>query len=492
MSALLLNRAELSVDYAVITLGNQIANGIGSCGDSAVNDAREELLRRGTIKDIEIIAEPFRTKCTVNGTKSGELDQNLDRYPARNENISLQALNNDLDGLFRVRWRQDNGTVAAAIMNVDSLLFDLYPPALRDNASAVLALGGNQAIARYGVENNERANGQGLVFEASSSRYPVTAKLIVDPEDVRLWNAADKMPPLIGGGLAGAICGWLLALALFRPPNPVTRLREAIANGEIRPHYQPVFSLSDRRIVGCEVLVRWLQPGGAMVRPDMFIPLAESSGLIVPMTEAVLRQSLRQLHPFLTRRPGFKIAFNITPDHFAARGFLPMLTQIASEEGIDNSQIVIELTERQSIADTERAAEIVAEARALGFRLALDDTGAGHNGFGNIQDLLVDIIKIDKKFIDLIGKNPAALSIIQMLVRLAKELGDTTVAEGIETEEQLEALRSLGVDEGQGYLVAPALSAEKFIALAEENEQGQPSAAISQTRLSALARQLAA
>lgn len=134
---------------------------------------------------------------------------------------------------------------------------------------------------------------------------------------------------------------------------------------------------------------------------------------------------------------------------------------------MERGHIVIELTERQALVDAQEAAAQCRRAQELGFRVSLDDTGSGHNGLSHVQELPLDIIKIDKKFVDLVCTDRAAITIIEMLVRLAKALGASTVAEGVETIEQYHALRDCGVDEGQGYLVSPALPADRFIAFVD-------------------------
>jgi EAL domain-containing protein (putative c-di-GMP-specific phosphodiesterase class I) len=151
-----------------------------------------------------------------------------------------------------------------------------------------------------------------------------------------------------------------------------------------------------------------------------------------------------------------------------APGFVMQLRKIVADARVSPRQVLLELTERQAICDLDAAARVVADLRELGFRVAIDDAGTGHNGLSYVQKLGVSTIKIDKFFVDSVTQDLSARTVIEMLVRLANQLGMTTVAEGVETAQQIAALATCGVDEGQGYVVAPPLPAKAFLALIAE------------------------
>ena len=176
-----------------------------------------------------------------------------------------------------------------------------------------------------------------------------------------------------------------------------------------------------------------------------------------------MRSALEALKPHLKKEPCFKVAFNVTPCDLVSEKFAGELCEIVKHAGIARRQIVLELTERQDFDDLDVAISAIKELREMGFKVSLDDTGTGHNGLSYVQQLGADIIKIDKHFIDRIGVDGAATTIVQMLVRLAEELGMRTVAEGIETEQQMQALLDCQVDEGQGFLISPPLPAKEFL-----------------------------
>ena len=198
-----------------------------------------------------------------------------------------------------------------------------------------------------------------------------------------------------------------------------------------------------------------------------FIPLAESSGRIEAMTWLILETALGELYPRLREDKHFKMSFNVVPRHLLAEGFVETLRRVVFAAKVSARQIVIEVTERNELPDLARAATVVKELRELGFRVAMDDVGVGHSGLSQMKGLGANTIKIDKFFVDTVTEDGSALTIVQMLVRLARDLGMTVVAEGIETSDQVKALIECGVEQGQGYIVSPPLPFAKFDELVE-------------------------
>lgn len=468
MSSQLLSRAELAVDYAVITLGDLMSAGVDTCGIDAPGLLRESISRRGAIKNILVADELGNVLCsglpTADrvGTRSSQ-----NSFHSRNQTILLAKEDGEPNGVFQVMWRIGSGDRFIATLNVDMLLFDVFPPEIRDRAQAAISLGRGTEVAAFRSASPTDAANEPMLFESKSDRFPISVGLSVDASDITSWN--DQTRSLAGaiGGLLGVTVAVLVIKLLSRPPSEVETLRSAIRRGEIQPYFQPVFALEDMKIVGCEVLVRWIRDGTIVSYPDRFIPLAENSGLIVQLTDTLMTDALLKLRPLLEKDHAFKVAFNVTPHHFVSDGFLRWLCNKLEGLGVSHSNIVLELTERQAFADTKKATASAAAARQAGFRISLDDTGSGHNGLGYVQELPVDIIKIDKKFVDLVDRDLTASSIVKMLVALARELGMTTVAEGVETEAQIQTLRGLGVSEGQGYFVSPAVPFERFLSMVE-------------------------
>ncbi len=465
LSSNVLGRAELAIDYAVIAIGDLALAGTDLC--SADGAARLEALvfERGAVKEVALLDAAGETVCSTTASGRGLVAARLDMaplYPARNTSILVQPAFDERSGMFNVLWRVDEARTVAVLINVDMLMFDIFPSVLREHAFAQLVVGGKDGVAAFGNRLDLQSAGPVSDFVARSSRYPIEARLGVQSAALGGWNREGEVVLIAIGAILGLALAGLAGKLVIRAPDPVTVLAGAIRRGEIVPFYQPLFSLGSGAIVGCEVLARWTRPDGTMVFPDSFIPLAESSGLVGAMTESLLATALRDLHGVLQADPAFKVAFNIAPGHFVGAGFLDMLDQAVAAAGCLPGQVVLELTERTAFPDIGEAARVAAEARRRGYRLSLDDTGAGHNGLTHIQDLGPNVIKVDKRFVDAVALDDGALAIIEVLVNLARRLGATLVAEGIETEAQRDRLARAGVDEGQGYLVARPMALAAF------------------------------
>ena len=277
------------------------------------------------------------------------------------------------------------------------------------------------------------------------------------------------MPIVVFAAILGLAFGLLLANVVNRPKNPVDQLDQALAAGEFQPFLQPVFDLQSGAIIGCEALARWMRADGSVVPPIRFIPFAESNDRIGPLTWHIVSQALEALRVPLRRDRNFKVAVNIAPRHLASEGFEQRFRDVVAEADVPPRQVVLELTEREELEDSVRVAAVIENLRRWGFGVALDDVGIGHNGLSHIQQLGANIIKIDKFFVDGIGLDSSANTVVEMLVSLARELNMSVLAEGIETETQLSGLVTCGVTEGQGYFKAPPLPVDDFLELLEEN-----------------------
>ena len=200
------------------------------------------------------------------------------------------------------------------------------------------------------------------------------------------------------------------------------------------------------------------------------------------MTRHVMRAALETFEPHLNKRRDFKIAFNIVPSDFVSQSFAEEMLQLTKHAGVATRQVVLEITERQALGDTKSLRKAVTRVRDLGFKVALDDMGTGHNGLSSVQDVPLDVIKIDKKFVDTVGQEPVADAIIEMLVGLANRLKLKTTAEGIETEMQRLALLKAGVTCGQGYLVGKPVDLTEFLRV---HARAQPQTSTAQVKKAA-------
>jgi sensor c-di-GMP phosphodiesterase-like protein len=265
--------------------------------------------------------------------------------------------------------------------------------------------------------------------------------------------------------IMGGFCGWAFRNAVLARFTPEQRLRRSIENGEMKAFYQPIIDLKTRRCVGAEALVRWIRPDGTMVRPDIFIPLAEESGLVVPLTDAVFEEIINDLAALLMNRDMY-ISINLSARDVAATRFLNLLTQRLKETSIPPQRIAIEATER-GFLDAKAAKTSMAEYRKAGHHILIDDFGTGYSSLSYLQDLEVDVLKIDKSFVDTINADAVTSGVIPHIIAMAAQLNLKIVAEGVENEGQAKYLTERGVQCGQGWLFAKAMSAAEFIAWLE-------------------------
>jgi len=481
LTRLALRRSEVAVDFGAAALDELAADGPMSCNPGSLQAVRLHVYQRGAVKDIRAVRSDGSVLCSAY-SETLEFDKiwptRAEMLPALDARVRLFRVDQFFGSALGVLRDVDTSNGLVAILGVSGALFDIMPDDLHDQSDVALELNDGRIIARTSsAEESPGAAGEVADFAAASETYPLGIRVRVAKAALAGWHREPYLPIMaLAFGLGGAF-GLLLLRAMSRPASPVAELDRALAAGEFVPYVQPIFDLADCRIVGGEVLVRWIRPDGTMIPPTRFIELAESSGRIAALTWSLVERALGELQPLLGQRRDLKLSFNISPSHFVADGFVAELRQRVLGARVAPRQIVLEITEREGFGDLDLAAAVVAEAKDRGFRVALDDVGIGHSGLSHIQRLRPDILKIDKLFVDALDRDPAANAVIEMLVRLAGGLGMTALAEGIEQEWQAALLEEAGVDEGQGYLVAPALTVADFVALLDARAVAETAAA---------------
>lgn len=240
----------------------------------------------------------------------------------------------------------------------------------------------------------------------------------------------------------------------------VTALREAVNTGAIGLAFQPKLDVQTGRVVGVEALARWTHPALGQVSPDEFVPLAETSGAIGPLTSAVLRQAATACRGWQRRAAGVGVSVNVSAETVLDPNFVSEVEAVLVSTGLSAHLLTLELTEGVVVGDPLLAVERLGELRALGARIAVDDFGTGYSSLTYLKGLPVDEVKIDKTFIAGLGTDPADAAVVRAVVGIAHTLGLTVVAEGVENQGQQEMLRMLAVDEAQGYLHARPMPAQ--------------------------------
>ncbi len=234
-----------------------------------------------------------------------------------------------------------------------------------------------------------------------------------------------------------------------------TELRRGLERGEVVPYFQPIVDLDGGQVVGFEVLARWLHPDRGLLMPSQFLPMAEEAGLMVDLGGRVLRDSLAQLAHW--RAVGLRFAdctlsVNVATQQLIDGSFLELVHEALGETGIDADSLWLEITETALMADTQAAGNALRDLRGLGLHLSVDDFGTGYSSLTYLKRFPVEAIKVDRSFVTGLGLEADDTSIVEAVVRLGHSLGLSVVAEGVETPLQLNRLRELGCDKGQGYL----------------------------------------
>ncbi|MGH9307545.1 MAG: putative bifunctional diguanylate cyclase/phosphodiesterase, partial [Acidimicrobiales bacterium] len=241
-------------------------------------------------------------------------------------------------------------------------------------------------------------------------------------------------------------------------------LRHAIARGELIIHYQAMARPSDDRIIGLEALVRWQHPTRGFIPPIEFIPLAEETGLIVPLGRWILGEACSTMARMRRDLPGAKdanISVNLSARQLSDPELIPAIATALRSSGLPASALIMEVTETALMADAASAVVTMAEIRALGVQLAIDDFGTGYSSLAHLRSFPVEFIKIDKSFVAGLGHNRDDEAIASTIASLGRALGLTVIAEGVETAQQLDQVRQLGCDLYQGYLLSRPVPADQ-------------------------------
>jgi diguanylate cyclase (GGDEF)-like protein/PAS domain S-box-containing protein len=292
------------------------------------------------------------------------------------------------------------------------------------------------------------------------SLYPQhggSPQLLMDHADAALYQAKDA-----GRGCFAYFSEDLTIAARERIALEL-RLRKAIEQQDLRVFYQPQVDIASGRIVGAEALVRWADPVDGLIPPIRFIPIAEETGLILAIGEWVLRETCRQGRQWLDAGlPPLNLAVNVSPHQFRRSDICSLVATVLSETGFPAHQLELEITESGLMENQGNATEILNSLRAQGIRLAIDDFGTGYSSLAYLKHFPLDLLKIDKSFIDDIPHLEDDMEIASSIIAMGHILGFKVLAEGVETPEQLAFLQKKGCDMYQGYIQSRPMPAEEF------------------------------
>ena len=401
----------------------------------------------------QVTYSPLSDKLSIPGhtesvqvVKLGELDMPVLKLtqafgPLRTVSAFVPVLTSEADGLL-------SGVKATTMIRLSLT-----------NSTPIVTVGDASAY-------DGRTNTEFVFAESFAGEMPLRAESAVPFAMVRADYAdLDASFTVVAALMSGAFL--VLALQYVRRSQlPAFDLERAIAAGELKPYYQPVINLRTGALAGCEVLCRWEKKSGEVVPPGAFIEYAEVTGLAIPMTLSLMQQVKDDLADLCREMPDIKISINLFEGHFRDGTIVEDVQAIFGGSPISFRQLVFEITERQPLENSMQANSVIAGLHALGARLAMDDAGTGHSNLAYMQTLGVDIIKIDRVFVDMIKPGTTQVPVLDGLISMARDLGTEIVAEGVESEEQALYLRARGVVMAQGFLFAPAIRVEPFKELA--------------------------
>jgi len=459
--------ADSRVNDAVDALDELAAQGVDSCTPAGLDKMRVAVFRTAPVKEIEILGPDGQRLCSHIGMPlqkrtlvSSEPLAGVDGYTL--DMIQLA------DGRKMVRLRRKIGVnEIGACLPASFFLPQVSTHGGPFSGYAHIVTARGTLIGQIGGKRDEPAAAL-FMAKATSERFGFFAEIATPRGQVAAGQADLKWLGIYASGCIVLIVGAIIFLLPRRSgDNPVAEIERALAAGEFVPYYQPIVDIRSGQLRGAEVLVRWKKPDGTLVLPGAFIPLAESSGLIRDMTCDLMRRVCAEAGSAVGCRPALKISFNFAGQLFGDESIVKDVRKIFTGSSIKLSQVVLELTERDPIENFTETRRVIAALQGLGVRIAIDDVGTGHSGLSYILKLGVDIIKIDKMFVDAIGTDRNSTTIVETLIDLAHNMRMDVVAEGVENFEQVMHLRELGVRSAQGYVFAPPLPGSAFLQLIE-------------------------
>ncbi|XEI31999.1 cyclic diguanylate phosphodiesterase [Aeromonas veronii] len=361
--------------------------------------------------------------------------------------------------LMVLRHETDKGSV---LIGVDGYYLRHTLDIASKNSSLVLVVG-EQALFGSGRVGPAPSPAEEGYMALSSANFPYKVGTRVTNDDYlsHAWRYSRDtllLFPLLSL-LIGVGTFWLMG----RSSSPAEELKRALVEEEFIPYLQPVVTGEDDHWSGCEVLMRWQHPKQGMISPDRFIPLAEDSGLIVPMTSLMMAQVRDYFAPQAAELPnGFHFGFNISASHCKDLSLVADCRAFIDAFRDNPIKLVLELTERELIVADEMTDQLFAELQQLGVFIAIDDFGTGHSSLTYLQQFKVDFLKIDQSFVGMIGSDALSSHIVENVIDLATRLGLKLVAEGVENQVQADYLQARHVDYLQGYLYGRPIPMKQF------------------------------
>lgn len=450
-------------DY-IFDRAEQAANNIASSADLSCSDAmvKKMLYQVITIPYVRNVNIALNNNiyCTILSGKKNSDFELANYYEGK---LYLMNGSSVTPGSPLVAFRQTGPEGLAVLVGIDGLYLHQTLNLLSNHLQIVLRIG-NKWMTADGAVYSGPLPQKKITEVMGSEHYPYEVLTQISSHKL-LWYAINNSHASIAVFiLIGLLFAYITYRYLSRVVSPISMLARAVEKNEFVPYMQPIVRSQDFGLHGCEVLMRWQHPQLGLIPPNQFIPLAEESALIVPMTRSLMHQVRTIFAPQATLLPpNFHFGFNISYTHFKNKDIVTDCRDFLAAFPQGAITLALEITEREMITDNPMTREIFTELHELGILFALDDFGTGNSSLSYLQTFHIDSLKIDQMFIKMIGGNSPAEHIVDNVIDLANRLKLITVAEGVETMTQIRHLQALNINLLQGYFFGKPVSCVDFI-----------------------------
>ncbi|MBP6002848.1 MAG: bifunctional diguanylate cyclase/phosphodiesterase [Pyrinomonadaceae bacterium] len=337
---------------------------------------------------------------------------------------------------------------------------------VRDEAMSFAERLSKRVAEPYSVEGRQVFTSVKIGIAFGNSKYQEAEDILRDA-DIAMYYAKDNNEPYV-------IFDQKMHIRAVTRMQLETDLRYAIERKEFELYYQPIIGLSDVSLVGFEALVRWNHPQRGLIPPNEFIPISESTGIIIPMTIQILHSACSQVARWQSRNPNgvpLSVAVNLSGKHFGHPNLVDQINAVLYETGISPKSLKLELTESAIMENAETAILMLKEIKKTGVQISIDDFGTGYSSLSYLHKFPIDLLKVDRSFVSAMEENTENGEIVKTVIALAKALKLSVVAEGIESIHQFHQLRNLNCEYGQGYLFSKPLPVAEIEKLLLENNR---------------------
>ncbi|MDT1011582.1 cyclic diguanylate phosphodiesterase [Plesiomonas shigelloides] len=450
-------------DY-IFERAEQAANNIASsadlsCSDATVKKMLYQVITIPYVRNVNI-ALNNNIYCTILSGKKNSDFELANYYEGK---LYLMNGSSVTPGSPLVAFRQTGPEGLAVLVGIDGLYLHQTLNLLSNHLQIVVRIG-NKWMTADGAVYSGPLPQKKIIQVMESDHYPYEVLTQISSRKL-LWYAINNSHASIAVFiLIGLLFAYITYRYLSRVVSPISMLARAVEQNEFVPYMQPIVRSQDFGLHGCEVLMRWQHPQLGLIPPNQFIPLAEESALIVPMTRSLMHQ-VRTIFAAQAALlpPNFHFGFNISYTHFKNKDIVTDCRDFLAAFPQGAITLALEITEREMITDNPMTREIFTELHELGILFALDDFGTGNSSLSYLQTFHIDSLKIDQMFIKMIGENSPAEHIVDNVIDLANRLKLITVAEGVETMTQIRHLQALNINLLQGYFFGKPVTCTDFI-----------------------------